>query len=210
VTFAAGLRAAVLVLALAAWPRGAAASSGADELVREAHALEAAHDEDKALRRYTEAIAMDATCEGGYLGLASLRMRLGDPREAERVYSLGLIHLPGLNSALLGRARARRASGKNEEAAHDLEAFAAKEGDPRALRELARWYGEDNAPSRQLAVWRRILSWAHTREDTSMATEARTMVRALQIVLGPIDPVASPIDPTPVRLTIAKIARRGG
>ena len=72
------------VLALAA-PRTAAASS-ALELVRMAHVHETAREDDVAIRRYMEALALDATCEDAYLGLGALRARLGDLREADRVY----------------------------------------------------------------------------------------------------------------------------
>lgn len=198
----AGLGVAALV-----WIAPARASS-VDELLREARAHEAAHDEDRALRCYTDAIALDGACAECYLGLASLRMRLGDPREAERVYSLGLERVPSMHVALVGRARARRANGKSLEAARDIEDYAGKEGDPRALRELARWHGEDRALAMQLAVWRKILVSAAAREDEPLAREARTMIRALQIVLGPVDPVSAPAAATPFRLAVAHLARR--
>jgi len=216
-----------------------AQASGAGELVREAHAREATGEDEVALRLYTDALTLDPTCGEGYLGLGALRMRLGDAREAERVFSVSLAHVPALNGAYLGRARARRAIGRAPEAAADLETYANKEDDPRALRELARWYGEDHRPLAELATWRRVLTLttgvakgealtsgvAKGEAPTSgvakgeplLATEARTMIRALQIVVQPADPVTSSgasgggsIDRDPVRAAIARIARRGG
>ncbi|WP_394849398.1 tetratricopeptide repeat protein [Pendulispora brunnea] len=189
---------------------GTSITSAAEELVREAQAQEAAAEEQKALRLYTEALGIDPTCRDAYLGLAALRLRLGDAREAERVYSMSLEHVPDLHAALLGRARARRTIGKSPEAAVDLEAYASKEDNPRALRELARWYGEDGRLLAQLAVWRRLYILASTREDNALATEAKTMIRALQIMVHPMDPVTAPPAPAQMRTTIARIARRGG
>src|ERR1700722_20974902 len=99
--------------------RGAHASS-VTELVREARAHEAAHEDGLAARRYMEALALDPTCEEAYLGLGELRERTGEMREAERVYSVALAHAPQLKAALLGRARAERTLGARDEAEQDL------------------------------------------------------------------------------------------
>ncbi len=96
---------ALAVLVTVASPHVAAASS-AEELVREARAHDAAHKEELALRRYTEALSLDPTLADAYLGLGELRARRGDAREAERVYSVAMEHVPGLRPALAGRARA--------------------------------------------------------------------------------------------------------
>ena len=185
-------------------------SSTVDELLREARAHEAAREEDIALKRYTEALALDPTCGPCYLGLGTLRSHLGDVREAERVFSVALAHVPAYGEALYARARARRALGWRDEANEDLEAYAAKEDNPLArLRELAHWYGEDGRAPAQLAVWRRILVRAELH-DPPLAAEARRTVRALQILVGPADPVASPGGDDPTRRALAAIARRGG
>src|SRR5215472_8848502 len=126
-----------VLLAMVAWASPAAAASSVTELVREARAHEEAHEDALAARRYTEALALDATCEEAYLGLAALRLRLGDAREAERVYSVALEHAPGLGSALAGRARARRVLGERQDAEGDLEGYVARQEDVQALRELA-------------------------------------------------------------------------
>ena len=198
-----------------------ARASSVTELVREAREQEAAHRDDLAARRYTEALSLDPTCEEAYLGLGELRARLGDAREAERVYSVALAHAPQLKLALVGRARARRALGQRDEAEEDLEAYVLAEGDPAVLRELAGWYGEDNRAAAELATWRRMLVIGVRAHDPTLARESMTMVRALQLLLGPADPVTGPLQPgisadragAPrefARRMIAVIARRGG
>jgi tetratricopeptide (TPR) repeat protein len=180
-----------------------------DELLREARAHESAHEENLALKRYTEAVTLDAACGECYLGLGALRARLGDLREAERVFSVALAHVPAEYEVLFARARVRRLLGWRDEAAQDLEAYASKEASPiPALRELAGWYAADGRAPAQLAVWRRILLLA--ADDPSLAGVARTTVRALQILVGPADPVVAPMEPGGPRKSFAAIARRGG
>jgi tetratricopeptide (TPR) repeat protein len=205
----AGAIACALVLFLAGPARATPAS--VLELVREAREHEAQREDDIAARRYTDALGLDPTCEEAYLGLATLRARQGDAREAERVYSVALEHVPQLKAALAGRARARRALGARDLAELDLETYLSTEEDTRALRELAGWYGEDGRHAAQLGAWRRLLASAARSGDPGLGREARTMVRALQILLGPADPVASPPDAqVPARRAIASIARRAG
>jgi tetratricopeptide (TPR) repeat protein len=198
------LGACALVL-LAATP---ARASSALDLVEIARAHEAAHEEDLALRRYTEAISLDPTCEEAYLGLGRLRARRGDLREAERVYNLALEHLPQLRAARVGRAYVRRALGARTEAMDDL--LTGAEDDPAALRILAGWYGEEGQTPAQLAVWRRILARAEATQDATLLHEARNTVRALVILVGPADPAASPAtgDKT-FRRFVATLARKG-
>ena len=201
----------VIAVALLAWGGPARAGSAAAlELLREARAHVAAHEDDVAVRRYTEALALDATLPDAYLGLGELRARQGDAREAERVYSVALAHVPSLRSALAGRARARWAMGQHDDAELDMFAFATEDEDPAALRELAGWYGEDGRVPAQLAIWRRLLAAATRKDDKALARDARTMVRALQILVGPADPAMESTDRGEPRRSIAAIARRGG
>lgn len=202
---------AALALACAlASPRIAWASSSADELVRQARAHELAHEDDVALRRYTEALDADRTNADAWLGLGSLRMKVGEPAEAERVYDTALAQVPTLRLALQGRARARWALGRHAEAEEDLEAYATLEGGASALRELAGWFGADGRTPAQLATWRRLLFLARGLEDPALEQEARRMVRALVILVDGSDPAASPIDPGATRRALARIAAHGG
>jgi tetratricopeptide (TPR) repeat protein len=187
----------------------ASATSSADELVRQARAHEAAHEEDVAVRRYTEALSIDAAQVDAWLGLAALRLRLGEPAEAERVYSAALERLPGLHRALEGRAAVRWRMGRHAEAEADEEAYAEAEQDPRAYRQLAEWLGADGRTPAQLAVWRRLLSIAARGSDPDALGEAERMVRALVVLVDLADPASSPVEPDPTRRALARIARRG-
>jgi tetratricopeptide (TPR) repeat protein len=186
-------------------------ASTVQDLVREAKELEAAHEEDRAIRRYTDALELDPTCAPAYLGLADLRARRGDTREAERVYSVALEHVPALQTALVGRARVRRVLGAVREGDSDLERYLSHEEDLSEMRELAGWYGEEGRPAAQLAMWRRLYAAAQRLgAEVAVLREARATVRALQVLLGPADPVTSPSVMDPVRLGLEAIARRGG
>ena len=214
-----GVIGAVLALAPLAFaavvslePRRAAASSSADELVRQARAHEAVHEDDVALRRYTEALTVDRTSADAWMGLGALRLKLGEPEEAERVYDTALAEVPTLRVALEGRARARWSLGRHADAEADLDVYASGEGkgDPVALRELADWFGADGKTPAQLATWRRLLALARDGDDAPFEREARRMVRALVILVDGADPAASPVAPDAVRRSLAQIAARGG
>lgn len=176
----------------------------------QARAHEATHEDDIAVRRYSDALMLDPTNVDAWLGLGALRVKLGDPVEADCVYSAALERVPSLRRALLGRARARWALGHHVEAEEDLETFAAQDGDLGALRELAGWFGSDGRTPAQLATWRRLLAAATRLGDAALAAEARRMVRALVILVDGADPASSPVDPDPARQAMARIARRGG
>jgi len=133
--------AALLTSPLLASPARATASS--DELVRQARAHEAAHEDDVAVRRYMEALELDVTSEDAWLGLGALRLRLGEPAEALRVYDASLVRVPTLHRAVQGRARALWALGRHAEAEATLDTYATLEGGAGALRELGGWYGSE-------------------------------------------------------------------
>ena len=205
-------RVVLATLASAATFAAAPACAGvaSDELVRQARVHEASHEDDLAVRRYSEALQLDSASADAYLGLGAIRLRLGDAREAERVYSTALDHLPGLRAALLGRARARWAVGHHDDAEQDLESYAIFVRETSAWRDLAGWYGEDGKTPAQLATWRRVLTIAAASADAGLTREARAMVRALQLLIGPADPAISPPDAAETRRALALIARRAG
>ncbi|MBX3209489.1 MAG: tetratricopeptide repeat protein [Labilithrix sp.] len=203
------------LVAVAVAPDAEASASSALQLVQSARAHEKAQQEDLALRRYMEALSLDPTCEEAYLGLGNLRARRGDLRESERVYSVALEHLPALRAARVARAHVRRALGARTEAIDDL--LTGAESDVAALRVLATWHGEDGQIPAQLSVWRRIAAQAAASEDAALLREARTMVRALVILVGTADPAASPPDAHDraardggLRRTASVVAKRGG
>jgi tetratricopeptide (TPR) repeat protein len=191
-------------------PTAAHATPSSDELVRQARAHEAAHEDDVAVRRYMEALDLDATAEDAWLGLGALRMRLGEPVEAERVYDAALQRVPLLRRAIAGRAHALWAQGRHPQAETDLDAYATVTDDAGALRELAAWYGTDGRTPAQLATWRRLLEMAVRAGDPPAEHEARRMVRALVILADGVDPASSLPQHDPTRRGLALIARRGG
>jgi tetratricopeptide (TPR) repeat protein len=206
--FAGLLGAAGVLAALLGRPRVALASS-ADDLVQQARDHEASHDDDVALRRYTDALALDATHGDAWLGLGALRMKLGDAAEADRVYTAALERVPALRLALRGRAEARWALGRRAEAERDLDSYATSSGDVTALRRLAEWFGAEGRTPAQLATWRRLLTLARS-VDEPLEREARRMVRALVILVDSADPASRPVDPDATRSAMASVARRGG
>lgn len=203
---------AIAAACLATWltPAAARANESSDELVRQARAHEASREDDVAVRRYMEALEIDPTHEDAWLGLGALRLRLGEPGEAERVYDAALARVPTMHRAFEGRARARWARGRHPEAEADLETYATLEPSAASLRELAGWYGADGRTPAQLATWRRLLAMAAQSDDAAAEHEARRMVRALVILSEGVDPVSSPLAPDATRRAIARIARRGG
>ncbi|HEY3822766.1 MAG TPA: tetratricopeptide repeat protein [Polyangiaceae bacterium] len=204
-------RLAVVVAALSLFRAASAqATPSSDELVRQARAHEAAHEDDVAVRRYMEALDLDPAAEDAWLGLGALRMRLGEPVEAERVYDAALQRVPLLHRALAGRARALWAQGKHAQAEADLDGYATATEDAAALRELGQWYGTDGRTPAQLATWRRLLAVALDAGDAVAEREARRMVRALVILTDGADPASSPLARDPTRRGLAQIARRGG
>jgi tetratricopeptide (TPR) repeat protein len=202
------VQAALVVAAAVCAPRRASASS-ADDLVEQARAHEAVHEDDIAVRRYNEALTIDPANAPAWLGLGALRMKLGDAGEADRVYSAALDRVPTLQTALQGRARARWALGRHDDAERDLDLYATATGSEAALRELAQWFAQDGRTPAQLATWRRLLGLARGH-DGPRESEARRMVRALVILVGGADPVADPVDPDGTRAALASIGRRGG
>lgn len=196
-----------MVLASASAAR---ANASSDELVRQGQIHEACDEALSALRSYTDALAIDPTSGNAYLGLAHVRMRLGQPREAEIVYSTALEHVPNLNEALAGRARARHALGAHDLADRDLYDYAKTTNSVGAWRELAKWYGEEGRFTAELSVWRGLLDFAQSHSDAALEASARTEMRALVILSKPIDPAAYPATNDLTRDVIARIARRGG
>jgi tetratricopeptide (TPR) repeat protein len=197
---------AALLVASLACP-SAFGSESSDELVRQARAHEAAHEDDLAARRYTEALTLDALSAAAWLGLGELRIRTGEPIEAERVYTAALARLPLLIEALKGRAEARWVSGRRADAEADLQTFSEASADPSAYRELANWFGADGRAAAQLAIWRHIL--AMPAQSDAALREARRMITALIIIVGYADPACWPIEPDPTRLALARICPRG-
>jgi tetratricopeptide (TPR) repeat protein len=185
----------------------ARASDSGDELVRQARVHEAAREDDVAARRYTEALEVDPFNEDAWLGLGALRVRMGEAREAERVFEAALKRVPTLHRAIAGRARARWAMRRHADAEADMASYAFDAGDADALHELDGWYASDGRLPGQLAVWRKLLVLA---ADEATQKEARRMVRALVVLVDAADPASNPAATDGTRRALATIARRAG
>ncbi len=194
---------ALAVLALVALVQRVAFASSTSELVRMAQEHERLQEDDIAIRRYMEAVSLDPRCKDAYAGLALLRERQGDYVEAVKVYSVALANVPQFKEAIIGRARLNHVLHATWLAAEDLEKLIPY--DRSVLRTLATWYGEDGQSVAQLAAWRRVLLYARLEDDAPLAAEAETWVRALEIVVKPMDPVRYPVKPSPTRATLAGI-----
>jgi tetratricopeptide (TPR) repeat protein len=150
--------------------------------------LERRGDIAQALREYTESLAVDSTLGEAYLRLGALRERMGDPREAELIYSAAVRLGDTRAQALLQRARLYRTAGRSELELRDLEAAAELEQSRPALEELARHYIEAHAFSAALFTFRRILAGAVQRGDSAELESARLEVRALRVLAAESDP----------------------
>lgn len=188
-------------------PRAARASSS-DELVASARRAEAAHEDDVAVRRYTEALALDGTHEEAWLALGALRTRLGDLTEAEHVYSACIARLPGSTKAHLARADVLHALGRLPEAVAEVEIVARAE--PSVRRKVAGYYMSDGLYPAALAAWRSLLVSGTADGDEGLVKEARAMIRALVLFAKPLDPAAYPASTSRSRVWLGVIARRGG
>jgi tetratricopeptide (TPR) repeat protein len=163
----------------------------------------------RALDAYSRAIQADATYGPAYLGLARLRERLDDLREAERLYSRA-IQLPDVAAeALARRAALRRALGEPAAALRDLEA-AVETGPevPKHLERLGEWYVLARNWSAALATHRRLEAALIRAGDPQAAEQVHVKVRALTVLAGATDPVSAGRDhPNWVRRSLAEISR---
>ncbi|HTA88805.1 MAG TPA: hypothetical protein VK745_04495 [Polyangiaceae bacterium] len=151
-------------------------------------ALEARSDITQALREYSESIAVDSTLGEAYLRLGALRERMGEPREAELVFSAALTLPDARAKAFLERSHLRRKAGSSALALSDLESAVELDDDRTLLVELAQDYVELHAWSAALAVFRRVVASAAESEDTAGLQSARLEVRALRVLAAETDP----------------------
>ena len=157
----------------------------ADSHFQRALELEQRGDIAQALREYTETIATDSTHGRAYLRLGALRERMGDPREAELIYSEAVRFGDVRAQALIQRSHLHRAAGRSAQAIGDLEAAVELEANPQALEELAQHYIEAHAWVAALATFRRIAS---STQGSSMSESAKLQIRALRVLVAELDP----------------------
>ncbi|HVY46218.1 MAG TPA: tetratricopeptide repeat protein, partial [Minicystis sp.] len=178
------LAAAALFAAFAAAPARAEGASWATEhaaeLTQLGRAQAAQGDVPAAVRRYLDALASDPTYAPAYLALGKLYESVGEVKEAERTYAMGIEHVLGFAEARLARARLFTVERRMPEAIVDLEAAAAQRpNDAAVLEELSRAYVAVRAMPAALAVTRRLAILAAARGDAPGVSAARVRARAL-------------------------------
>jgi tetratricopeptide (TPR) repeat protein len=216
------MRRAIAALLLAAsalidGPIAAAPSASASLLVAQGKQKEADGDELSAIKRYSDAIAIDPVNEQAYLALGALRTKRNELTEAEGVYDVAVIRVPASRALFVARGKVRRLRGHALEARQDLRRAWLLEGNtatPEELeivRELIAVAHEQREPAAELLGWRRLLAIARARGDATLTKEASVQSRALAILVGEIDPVTiGRSSPEPARKSLASVARRGG
>jgi tetratricopeptide (TPR) repeat protein len=153
-----------------------------------AQVFEARGDITQALREYTESVSIDPSLGDAYLRLGVLREKMGDPREAELVFSAALALPDTRAKALLERSHLRRKAGMGALALSDLESAVELDDNPALLEELAQDYVELHAWSAALAVFRRVAASAAENGDEPGLATARLEVRALRVLAAETDP----------------------
>lgn len=185
---------------------GEARASSVDELIASAERQIAQGNEDVALRRYTDAVTLDRSCERCYLGLGALREKRGDFPEALRVYTVGLANRAEGAKLRIARAGALWRVGQREEAVKELEEAAARGGGVDALRALAARYRELKRVPAELAVVRRIARIAERDGNEALKQEMSVLAAALSLVAASLDPVGQPAAPDAARRALARAA----
>lgn len=203
-----GMLACALVLALAA---PAHAESFVRNLAQRALergiAQEARGDIAQALTSYDEAVRTDSTLGAAAMRLGALRERMGDPQEAELLYSHAIFSADASADAYHARALLRSGAQRRAEAMADLAESVARSPAPDRLRMLGRWYVEARLWPAALSIWRALLSDASQRGDAAAAREARLTVSALSWLASDTDPVlAGKTSDNWVRRSLARAA----
>jgi tetratricopeptide (TPR) repeat protein len=168
------------------------ATTQAAELTRQGKDHAARGNADVALRRLMQALQFDATYGPAYLALGELYERAGDPREGERVYSLGIDHVGRFAEGYLARARLRARQQRTPEAIADLTSAAElMPDDVTVLQRLVTAYVSLSAFPAALAVTRRIESLALDQRDEALASSTHVAARALARLVREVDPVTA-------------------
>ncbi len=205
------------MLLFAVPPVSAAPSGSAALLVTQGKQREADGDELAAIKRYSDALAIDPGHEEAYLALGALRTKRNELVEAESVYDVAAVRVPGSRAVAFERGRVRRLRGRFAEARLDLRRAWLLEGNTSSpeelaiVRELIAIAHEQREPAAELLGWRRVLAIARARSDGALTKEASVKSRALALFVGEIDPVTwGGTSTEPFRKSLASVARRSG
>jgi len=188
------------------------ARSQVKSLAAQAQAEAAAGRADAATKLFHDALGIDGSYAPLYLGLGALREKVGDAREAEQVYSVGIEQLPGFWEGRVARARLRWKLARRAEAKADLaEALTQRKSDAALLEELAGWCVEDSDFPRALALYRRARRQLEVDGDEATRGRVKLKIKALGLLVGGADPLrAGHFKSDPVRRGIESVARAQG
>jgi tetratricopeptide (TPR) repeat protein len=171
-------------------------------------AQEARGDIAQALTSYDEAVRTDSTLGAAAMRLGGLRERMGDPAEAELLYTHALSAPETSADAYYARSQLRSLAQRRPEALADLAASVALSPRPERVRVLAGWYVEARLWPAALAMWRALAAHAEATGDQAELREARLTVAALSWLANDTDPVLAGATSTDwVRRSLARSAR---
>lgn len=166
------------------------ATARARALTEEGVAHRDAGSTDLAVTRLNEALTIDGTFEQAYLALASLRASRGEYDEAIVVLNLGLERVTGFDAGLVAKAEVFASAKRFREATSAYLAVLAVRRDDEAV------LGRILAIAPRAALWpvalgasRRLAALARARGDAASEKDAKLTARALQTLLGDLDPV---------------------
>lgn len=187
-----------LILVLA--PQTATADSPSQEnwatqraraLTEQGRAHRKSGDTSRAIARFNEALAIDATFGDAYIELSGLREASGELDEADRVLAVGLERIPGFVEGLAARGDLYgRAKRYDEATTAFLQLAAMKPDDEPTLHKVLVNAMRARLLPVALASARRLASLAARRDDQAAAKDARLTAKALARLVGEVDPVA--------------------
>ncbi len=167
-------------------------------------------DIGRAFAAYLEALRMDPGHCQAYIAMGRLRELMGDAGEAERSYASAARCPATAAEALARRAHLRRRLGRLSEACHDLESSLSFDpSDPGRWDELGQWYVQASAWPAALALYRRLLSAAESKNRAEESARLKLQVAALTVLAAEADLVTADRGGRPnwVRRSLATIAR---
>jgi tetratricopeptide (TPR) repeat protein len=171
-------------------------------------AQEARGDIAQALTSYDEAVRTDSTLGAAALRLGALRERMGDPNEAELLYTQATSAEDSAADAYHARALLRAAAHRRSAALLDLAEAVSRSPRPDRLRLLGSWYIEARSWLAALAVWRALAVAADESGSDDAQREARLTIAALSWLTADADPVlAGATSQDWVRRSLSRVAR---
>jgi tetratricopeptide (TPR) repeat protein len=180
----------------------------AERALERGMAQEERGDIAQALTSYDEAVRTDSTLGTAALRLGGLRERMGDPEEAELLYTRALSAPDSAAIGYFARGMLRNAANRRREATADVAEAVALSPQPAWLRVLGGWYVEARLWPAALATWRALAASAEATGNQAELREARLTVAALSWLAGDTDPVLSGMSSSDwVRRSLSRAAR---